>query len=66
MNGILIQCKLISIIESRHEKNPGICLVCENKDADQLHSNCKADQRLCFCYSDSIIYLLPKSKISSF
>ena len=33
------------------------CL-CENKDADQLRSNCEADQRLCFRYSDSTIALL--------
>ena len=33
------------------------CL-CENKDADQLCSNCTADQCLCFCYSDSITPLL--------
>ena len=39
--------------------------ICENKDADQLHSNREADQRLCFCYTDSAIPLLPKSKISS-
>ena len=24
--------------------------ICENKDADQLRSNCEADQCLCFCY----------------
>ena len=29
------------------------CCLCENKDADQFHSNCKADQGLCFCYRDS-------------
>ena len=29
-------------------------------------SNCEADQRLCFRYSDSTVPLLPKSKISSF
>ena len=29
--------------------------ICENKDADQLHSNCAADQPLCFCYMDSTI-----------
>ena len=40
--------------------------ICENKDADQLCSNCKADQRLCFRYSDSTIPLFSKSKISSF
>ena len=37
----------------------------ENRGADQLRSNCEADQRLCFRYRDSIIYLLSKSKISS-
>ena len=30
----------------------------ENKDADQLRSNCEADQRLCFRNSDSTIALL--------
>ena len=39
--------------------------ICENKDADQLCSNSKADQRLCFRYTDSTIPLLPKSQISS-
>ena len=28
-------------------RKPAIC-ICENKDADQLGSNCAADQRLCF------------------
>ena len=37
--------------------------ICKNKDADQLRSNCVADQRLCFCYSDSTIPLLPKSDL---
>ena len=32
--------------------------ICKNKDADQLRSNRKADQRLCFRYSDSMIPLL--------
>ena len=40
--------------------------ICENKDADQLHGNREADQRLCFRYTDSTIPLLPKSEISSF
>ena len=40
--------------------------LCENKDADQLCSNCTADQRLCFHCSDSTISLLLKSKISRF
>ena len=44
---------------------PTIC-ICENKDADQLRGNREADQRLCFCYSDSTIPLLVKSEISSF
>ena len=39
--------------------------LCENKGADQLRSNCEADQRLCFRYPDSIIPLLLKSEISS-
>ena len=42
---------------------PTICIG-ENKDADQLHGNREADQRLCFRYSDSTIPLLLKSEIS--
>ena len=38
----------------------------KNTGADQLCSNCTADQRLCFRYTDSTISLLPKSEISSF
>ena len=38
--------------------------MCENKAADQLHSNCAADQRLCFCYIYSTLPLLPKTEIS--
>ena len=45
-------------------RKPAFC-ICENKDADQLHSNCAADQRLCFRYTDSKIPLLPKSEILS-
>ena len=41
------------------------CL-CENKGADQFHSNCKADQCLGFHYLDGTIPPLPISKISSF
>ena len=40
--------------------------LCENKGADQLCSNCTADQRLCFRYSDRTISLHPKYKCSSF
>ena len=36
----------------------------ENKGTDQLHSNCEADQSLCFLYTDSTFPLLSKSKIS--
>ena len=42
---------------------PTIC-ISKNKGADQLRSNCEADQRLCFCYTDSTIPILTKSKIS--
>ena len=45
-------------------RKPDFC-ICENKDADQLRSNCAADQRLCFRYTDSTIPLLPKSRIST-
>ena len=38
----------------------------ENKGADQLRSNCEADQSLCFRCTDSTILLLLKSEISSF
>ena len=41
-------------------RKPDLCIR-ENKDADQLHSNCAADQRLCFCYIDSEIPLVLKS-----
>ena len=46
---------------------PTICIG-ENKDADQLRGNREADQRLCFCYSDSIIppLLNPKFQASSY
>ena len=44
--------------------NPTTCIG-ENKGADQLRSNCEADQRLCFRNKDSTIPLLSESKISS-
>ena len=44
---------------------PTICLG-ENKGVDQLRSNCEADQRLSFRYSDSTVPLLLKSEISRF
>ena len=49
---------------SRVMRKPAICK-CENKDADQLRSNCAADQRLCFRYTDSTIPLLPTPENSS-
>ena len=43
---------------------PTICIG-EYKGADQLRSNCEADQRLCFRYTDSTIPLLnPKFQAS--
>ena len=45
-------------------RKPRFC-ICKNKDTDQLRGNREADQRLCFCYTDSTIPLLPKSEISS-
>ena len=45
-------------------RKPAFC-ICENKDADQLHGNREADQRLCFRYTDSTIPLLPESEMSS-
>ena len=45
-------------------QKPTFC-ICENKDADQLCSNCEADQRLCFRYMDSTIPVLSDSTISS-
>ena len=44
---------------------PTICIG-ENKDADQLRGNRKADQRLCFRYTDSTIPLLSKFFIRNF
>ena len=48
---------------SRVTRKPTFC-ICENKGADQLCSNCKANQRLCFRYKDSTIPLLSKSEVS--
>ena len=46
-------------------RKPTIC-ICENKGADQLRGNHKADQLLCFRYSDSTIPPLLNSKTLSF
>ena len=45
-------------------RKPAFC-ICQNKDADQLHGDGEADQRLCFRYIVSTIPLLHKSEISS-
>ena len=50
----------VNNIESCQDASENIrfsCL-CKNKDADQLCSNCTADQHLCFRYSDSKSLLL--------
>ena len=39
--------------------------ICINKDTDQLCSNCTADQRHCFHFMVSTIFLLLQSRISS-
>ena len=31
--------------------------ICKNKGADQLRSNCEADQRFCFRYMDSTFHI---------
>ena len=43
--GVFIFCQHLSHIT----RKPAFC-ICENKGADQLCSNCIADQRLCFRY----------------
>ena len=45
-------------------RKPALCM-CENKDANQLRSNCAADQHLCFRNIDSTIPLLSEFEISS-
>ena len=45
-------------------RKPDFC-ICKNKDADQLRGDREADQRLCFCYTDSTIPLFPKYEITS-
>ena len=45
------------LFEPRYEKTVFFC-ICENKDADQLRGNRKADQRLCFRYTVGTIPVL--------
>ena len=47
-------CILNTSYEPHHEKT-GFLPMQKNKDADQLCSNCEADQHHCFRYTDSII-----------
>ena len=44
--------KGINICLSCPMGKPTIC-ICKNKGANQLQRNCEADQRLCFCNTDS-------------
>ena len=53
------QCQNMSLAM----RKPDFC-VCKNKGADQLRSNCTADQCLVFRYMDSTISLLLKSNSS--
>ena len=42
-------------------RKPAFCIICENKDADELHVILAADWRPCFSYIDSAIPLLSSS-----
>ena len=53
---------IILYIEPLHEKTNNLH---RRKLRRRSDSNCEADQRLCFCYTDSTIPLLSKSKICS-
>ena len=55
----------MSLTNELHHEKTNILHICENKGTDQLRSNFKADQHLCFHYMDSTILLLSKSKIPS-
>ena len=51
---IVFQDILVEINMSLVMRKPAFC-ICDNKDADQLRGNRKADQRLCFRYIASTI-----------
>ena len=62
---------MVFMMEKKHMSlvmvKPAFC-ICENKDTDQLLSNCAADQRLCFHYTDivqSFYYLNSKFQASN-
>ena len=52
---------------SRIARKWDFCILCENKGADQLLSNCEADQRLCSRHTDSksLFFLNPEFQASS-
>ena len=59
---------LVFSCKGSHDKllrKPTIC-ICENKVADQLRSNCEADQRLCFRYMDVQFLFFINFKLLSF
>ena len=57
-----INIRLLNKWENISSGKPTIC-ICENKDVDQLRSNCEGDQHLCFRCKDGTTPLLSKSKI---
>ena len=58
--------ELFHVKMSSFVRKPTIC-ICENKDADQLHGNREADQRLQFLFhTDSTLPVILKFKISNF
>ena len=46
-----------------HTRRKAASCLCGNKDTKQLGNNCTADQRLCFCYTDSADLLISKPEI---
>ena len=64
MGSMSAQNPIVSLDRRLVMRKPAFC-ICENKDADQLRSNCAVDQHLCFRYIDTTIPLLSKSEIST-
>ena len=63
---LLIQHQQLHIIPMSHVMRKTNSCLCENKGADQLCSNCTADQHLCFCYMDSLFLLYLYTKFPAF
>ena len=61
----LFSAYIVIEYELPYQKNNNLHIG-KNKGADQLHSNCEADQHLCFRYTDSTVPLLPKLEILRF